>query len=198
MTFGDRRKSIDRIHLNSRLEGDHSDDEALLNDIQPLSLPESEANSQNDEPQTLDPAPTSEGDGQHQGAGPSRRRSSIDEADNVSTLTLRRGSNPENLLPTAGRSQPGDEPERREEAPQPIDRQPRHPQVRFDPQQDQVKIIMDTPPPQPQSSESPQQRKSEPDAEKLGTVMILGLACAAILFLMVVGIIYCVRDPGRT
>uniref|UniRef100_A0ABD2WSY4 Uncharacterized protein n=1 Tax=Trichogramma kaykai TaxID=54128 RepID=A0ABD2WSY4_9HYME len=93
-----------------------------MNDYQPLSLPESEAYSQNNEPQPSDPAPTSEGDGQHQEAGPSRRRSSIDEADSESTLTLRRGSNPENLLPTAGRFQPGDEPERREKAPQLIDR----------------------------------------------------------------------------
>ncbi|XP_014228755.1 uncharacterized protein LOC106653730 [Trichogramma pretiosum] len=145
MASRDRRSSFDRIHSNSRREGDRSADEALLNDDRP--------------------------------------RPSVSRP----TVTLRRGSNPQNLLPTDGRShQPGDEPETREVATQTIDRQSRHPQVRFDPQQDQVNITMDAPAsPQPPSSERPRKKgpKSPEDDTKFGTKIA---NCAGIIIVIII------------
>ncbi|CAB0030223.1 unnamed protein product [Trichogramma brassicae] len=121
-TPGRRRNSFDRINSNNRVEDDQSDDEVTSNDLESLSSYAT----------TAETAVLSDEDNHRRHAGPSPAGSSIDESDSESTLTIRRGSNPENLLPTGGRFQPGDEPERREEAPQPIDRQPRPLKVRFD------------------------------------------------------------------
>ena len=134
MASGDRRMSFDRIHSNNRQEGAQSDDDAPSYDLESVSSYAT----------TAETAVLSDRDNHRRHAGPSSGGSSIDQADSGSTLTLRRGSNPENLLPTGGRFQPGDEPERREEAPQPIDRHQHG---------DQVNITMDIPAPQPQCSE---------------------------------------------
>ncbi|KAL7304327.1 hypothetical protein TKK_0003127 [Trichogramma kaykai] len=123
MASRDRKTSSDQIDPNNRVEGDQSDDETPANDEESRSPPAARAHVneafESDEPQPSDPAPTSEGDGQHQEAGPSWRRSLIDEAGNVSVLTQRRGSNPEALQSRAANSapprqiQPAEEPERR-------------------------------------------------------------------------------------
>ncbi|CAB0030218.1 unnamed protein product [Trichogramma brassicae] len=102
-------------------EGAQSDGEAPSYDLESLS------------------SLATQGDSQYVHVGSSTGGSSIDGSDSGSTLTIRRGSNPENLLPTGGRFQPGDEPERREE---PIDQHQ---------QEDQVNITMDVPPTEPQS-----------------------------------------------
>ncbi|XP_014228420.1 uncharacterized protein LOC106653480 [Trichogramma pretiosum] len=123
MASRDRRTSSDQIDPNNRVEEDQSDDETPSNDEESRSSPPARAHVneafESDEPQPSDPAPTSEGDGQHQEAGPSRRRSLIDEAGNVSVLTQRRGSNQEALQSRAANPapprqiQPAEEPERR-------------------------------------------------------------------------------------
>uniref|UniRef100_A0ABD2WSN5 Uncharacterized protein n=1 Tax=Trichogramma kaykai TaxID=54128 RepID=A0ABD2WSN5_9HYME len=152
MASRDRRTSSDQIDPNNRVEGDQSDDEASSCDQESLL-------SRATTPST---AALSDEDNHRRHAGPSAGGSSIDGSNSGSTLTLRRGSNPENLLPTVGRSQPGDEPERREEAPQPIDRQPRHPQVRFDEGQNKLhEIEYVPPPPQPQRSKNEMDRSTK-------------------------------------
>ncbi|CAB0030224.1 unnamed protein product [Trichogramma brassicae] len=165
MASQDRRMSFDRIHPNNRVEDDQSDDEVPSNDEESRSSPAASPERahvneafESDEPQPLDPAPTLEGDGQHQEAGPSRRRSLIDEADNVSILTQRRGSNPVALQDRAAnpdpprRIQPAEEPERRlEPAEEPVRRfEPANePPRRFQPAEEAERqgAEWDSPPP---------------------------------------------------